>query len=220
LSRWSLVGFRRLGACVTGVSCFLIAAMSVASGRAGQGPGGAPAAAGGAGGVLEVTGREPDDLAAGNGEPGVQVRVRLCQVRPMSGSSVRAVPLAAVIPSQGPGRGRAAWGGSASGAAVRRGQSTGRPRRAAAAGQTDRRPRAWPLAGQRSCGPAPGCGQAADLPVAQAVVHQGEEPAGGGDLGDVAGFLPAPGDDRVLGRADHRVAGHALDRLDERPGAP
>ena len=58
-----------VGACVIGVSCFPVAAMSVASGRAGQGPGGARPRSGAAG-VLEVTGREPDDLAAGNGSRG------------------------------------------------------------------------------------------------------------------------------------------------------
>src|ERR1035441_2809367 len=52
---------------------------------------------------------------AGNGEPGAVRGVFGC-----SGSShvpgypVRAVPLAAVIPSPGPGRSRGAWGGSAS----------------------------------------------------------------------------------------------------------
>src|ERR1039458_2509476 len=51
----------------------------------------------------------------GNGEPGAVRGVFGC-----SGSShvpgypVRAVPLAAVIPSPGPGRSRGAWGGSAS----------------------------------------------------------------------------------------------------------
>ena|SRR5713226_1615473 len=44
---------------------FLVAAISVASGRGRSGTGRSPAASGGAGGVLEVTGREPDDLAAG-----------------------------------------------------------------------------------------------------------------------------------------------------------
>ncbi len=48
----------------------------------GERPGGSrtgrsPAAAGGAGGVLEVTGREPDDLAAGNGSRGPCWGVRL-----------------------------------------------------------------------------------------------------------------------------------------------
>ena len=46
-------------ACVTGVSCFLVAAISVASGRGRSGTGRSPAASGGAGGVLEVTGRSP-----------------------------------------------------------------------------------------------------------------------------------------------------------------
>src|SRR6266571_8601134 len=93
-------------------------------------------------------------------------------------------------------------------------------------GQNAWRPRAWPLA-RESCSCRPRRlgygrvggwpGQAADLPVAQAVVDQGEQPAGGGDLGDVAGFLAAAGDDGVPGRADHAVAGDALDGLDQRP---
>ncbi|HEX9518660.1 MAG TPA: hypothetical protein VF940_21085, partial [Streptosporangiaceae bacterium] len=56
-------------ACVTGVSCFPVAAMPVASGRAGQGPGAARPRSGAAG-VLEVTVREPDDVAAGKRKPG------------------------------------------------------------------------------------------------------------------------------------------------------
>jgi hypothetical protein len=42
--------------------------MFAASGLAGQGPGAARPRSG-AGGVLEVTAREPDNLAAGNGWP-------------------------------------------------------------------------------------------------------------------------------------------------------
>lgn len=74
------------------------------------------AAAGGAGGVLEVTGREPDDLAAGNGKPG---RAGAClvvsgpsHVRVSSGAGSAA---GCSHPFAGPGRGRDAWGGSASG---------------------------------------------------------------------------------------------------------
>ena len=48
-------------------------------------------------------------------------------------------------------------------------------------------------------------GQAADLPVAQAVEDQGKHGPGGGDLGDVAGFLPAAGDDGVLDGAGDGV---------------
>ena len=59
--------------------------MFVASGRAGQGPGGArPSGTGGAGGVLEAAAREPDDGAAGNGSPEGRAGVfGCCQVRPM-----------------------------------------------------------------------------------------------------------------------------------------
>src|SRR5258708_3816614 len=138
----------------------------------------------------------------------------------------RAVPLAAFIPSRDPGRGRGAWGGSASGEAVRRGQSRGRPRRRVTAGQNALRPRALPPAGGGgACRPPRpgggrligGLGQAADLPVAHPVVDEGEEPAGGGDLGDVLGLLPAAGDDGVFDGSDHAVAGDALDGLDQRP---
>jgi len=83
--------------------------MSVASGRAGQGPGGPRPPGGGAAAVLEVIGRVPDDLAAGNGSRGPCGAYSVVQVRPMVRSAVRAVPLAAVIPSRaaGPGgRGR------------------------------------------------------------------------------------------------------------------
>src|ERR1039457_7697046 len=80
-----------------------------------KGPGGARPRSG-AGGVLEVAGHEPDDLAAGNGSRGAVLGGFSCfQVRPRSGGPpVRAVPLAAFIPSRVPGRGRGAWGGSAS----------------------------------------------------------------------------------------------------------
>src|SRR5260221_11822847 len=114
----------------------------------------------------------------------------------------RAVPLAAFIPSRDPGRGRGAWGGSASGEAVRRGQSRGRPRRRVTAGQNAWRPRALPPAGGRwSCRPPGrgdgrligGLGQAAGLPVAHPVVGEGEGPAGGGGPGGVFCLRSAAG---------------------------
>ena len=119
------------------VSCFPLAAMSVANGRAGQGPGGARPHRGGAAGVLEVTGRVPDDVAAGKREPGPCGGIFGCSgsspwLGPLCGqcrwlqSSLRVSPAGA----------GAAWGGSASEEAVRRGQSRGRPRRRVAAGQT------------------------------------------------------------------------------------
>ena len=58
-------------ACVTGVSCFP-GSCQVRGGRPGRSrTGRSPAAGGGAGGVLEVAGRVPDDLAAGKREPGI-----------------------------------------------------------------------------------------------------------------------------------------------------
>ena len=136
---------------------------------------------------------------------------------------VRAVPLAAFIPSRVPGRGRGAWGGFASersgGANQRGARPPGGGGRIACGlapggGQNAWRPRAratgregWScrLLLRRVGGPA-GPGQAADLVVAHPVEDQGEQLAGGGDLGDVLCFLPAAGDDGVLALAD-RVAG-------------
>jgi hypothetical protein len=68
---------------------------------------------------------------------------------------VRAVPLAAFIPSRVPGRGRGAWGGSASKngqagpitwASCRRGEGEIAGGLAPGGGQNTWRPRAWPLA--------------------------------------------------------------------------
>ena len=53
--------------------------------------------------------------------------------------------------------------------------------------------------------PWPLPGEAADAPVAHAVVDQGEQLAGGGDLGDVLGLLAAAGDDGVLDLAGPRL---------------
>jgi Bacterial regulatory proteins, gntR family len=47
--------------------------------------------------------------------------------------------------------------------------------------------------------------------------HQGEQAAGGGDLGDVAGLLAAAGDDALADRAGQAAGGHVLDGLDQRP---
>jgi len=55
---------------------------------------------------------------------------------------------------------------------------------------------------------------AADAAVAQPVEHQGEQPAGGGDLGDVA---PAAVGDAVTVGAQLEVGGQTLDRLDRGP---
>jgi hypothetical protein len=80
----------------------------------------------------------PDDGAAGKREPGPCGGVFDCS-GPSHGQglAVRAVPLAAVIPSRVPGPvAGAAWGGSGAEGAVRRGQSRGRPRcRVRTAGQ-------------------------------------------------------------------------------------
>ena len=60
-------------------------------------------------------------------------------------------------------------------------------------------------------------GRAADAPVAHAVEDQGEQLAGGGDLGDVLCLLAAAGDDGVLDLARPRPGGLALDGLGDRP---
>jgi hypothetical protein len=86
-------------ACVTGASCFPVAAGSVAAGWAGQGPGGARPH-GGAGGVLEATGPEPGDAGSGEREPGCGA-IWLLRSVPLPGLPVRAVPLAALVAADG-----------------------------------------------------------------------------------------------------------------------
>ena len=203
-------GFR---ACVTGVSCFP-GSCHVRGGRPGEVKDRAePGRRGGAGGVLEVTGREPDDLAAGTGagSRGRAGRIRLFRSVPWWGPGAGSAagcshPFA--CPRPGPGRmgrvrvRRGGQAGSIKGAPALPGEGGG------ADTGGDLAPGRWPgravhaarAGGWVTGGPA-GAGQAADLPVAQAVEHQGEEPAGGGDLGDVAGFLPAAGDDAGFDRA-------------------
>src|ERR1039458_10173019 len=103
---------------------------------------------GGPGVVLEVAADEIDELGAGNGSRGAVLGGFSCfQVRPRSGGPpVRAVPLAAFIPSRVPGRGRGAWGGSASEEAGQAGSIRGTPpppgRRGRIAG--DLAPGRWP----------------------------------------------------------------------------
>ena len=205
--------------------------MSVASGRAGQGPGAARPRSG-AGGVLEVTARAPDDGAAGNGSrfSGMRLSGPVPRYRgdPGAGSAAGCIhPFACPRPWPG-GMGRVRVG------AVRRGQSERRRARRVAGGRiacglapgggaeclAASRPghcpgRGWscrPLA-RRGRGAVGGPGQAADLVVAHPVEDEGEQLAGGGDLGDVLCFLPAAGDDGVLALAD-RVAGRGpLDSL-------
>ena len=124
MSRGVFRGSGWLRACVTGVSCFPASCHVCGDGRAGQGPGGARPRSG-AGGVLEVTGRQPDDRAAGNGSRGPCGCIRLFGSVPCPGSSGAGSAAGCSHPFACPGRGRGAWGGSASGEAVRRGQSRG-----------------------------------------------------------------------------------------------
>ena len=199
--------------------------MSVVSGRPGQGPGGArpPAAAPQASlrrlAAHPMMGRR--ETGAG-GRAGV-FGCAFCSV-PWSGSRRAAVPLAAFIPSRARGRGRGRMGR----VRVRGGQAGSiktTPAPPVAAGQKNGRPRAWPLARKVVCCSCRagrrhvfgGPGQAAELAVAQAVVDQGEQLAGGGDLRDVPGLVASPGDDGLLGGAGHRVSGCPLDGLDHCP---
>jgi len=116
-------------------------------------------------------------------------------------SCVRAVPLAAVIPSQVPAVAGCIARVRVRGESVRRVNQIGLPTPGGdgadrpatshlAAGQESGscRPRWWLSDGRLACR----SGQAAELPVAQAVEDQGEQSAGG-DLGDIAGFLPGAG---------------------------
>ena len=61
-----------------------------------------------------MTARAPDDGAAGNGSRGFSGMWLSGPVPRYRVIPVRAVPLAAFIPSRVPGRGRGAWGGFAS----------------------------------------------------------------------------------------------------------
>jgi hypothetical protein len=163
-----------------------------------------PGRCGGAGGVLEVASWEPDDRAAGNGSRGACGGMRLFYVRPIAGSSGAGSAAGCSHPFGCPGRGRA------HGAGPRQKRRPGGvnqvgDRAALGVGRWGRHkgglaPGRWPggavhaaRAGTWAMGDefAGGPGQAADLPVAQAVEDQGEQPAGGGDLGDVAGLLAA-----------------------------
>ena len=149
---------------------------------------------------------------AGRGQVGMTwgFAGRLPQVRVFSGCGSAA---GCSHPLAGPGRGRGHGAGRVSG----RGRAG--PIRWAftppgGGGQTWGRPRARP-AGGRSRGHG-WCGQAADLAVAEPVAVQGQQPAGGGDLGDVLGPGAAPGDDRVLGVTGGEPSRGTLDRLDQR----
>ena len=131
-------------ACVTGVSCFPVAARVRGGRLGGSRTGRSPAAGGGAEGVLEVTGREPDDLAAGNGSRGhagcsvvsgrPMFRVIRCGQCRWLHSSLRVAPA------------RAGEHGAGSRQGGQAGSSRLAPAPPVTAGQKTWRPRAWPLA--------------------------------------------------------------------------
>ena len=180
-----------------------------ASGGPGSRTGRSPAGVAGAAGVLDAGDRAPIIGGCGERLPRGWVcvyrlsaphgRLAAGQARWLH-SSLRLSP--AWLPG-GMGRVRVRAG---------RGQSGGRPRRRAGRAAGARRgaecsAASRPVAGQIAGGRGPGQGhaawrgrggQAADVPVAHAVEDQGEQLAGGGDLGDVLGLLAAAGDDAVL----------------------
>ena len=140
---WIWRGFASRRACVTGLSYFPGSCYVRVSGRAGQGPGGARPLAAPEASLRRSPGSpmiwprgngSGDGMLSGCSGPSHCRGFRCGQCRWLR-SSLR---LARAEPG--------AWGGSASGKAVRRGQSRGRARRQIATALSDRRPRAWPLA--------------------------------------------------------------------------
>src|SRR5215831_1896468 len=99
-------------ACVTGVFCFPDSCHVRGERPGGSRTGRSPAARGGAGGVLEATGREPDDLAAGNGSRGAVRGIFGCSgPSPCTGLSGAGSAAGCSHPfAPVPGRGRGAWG--------------------------------------------------------------------------------------------------------------
>jgi len=131
-------GLAACWACVTGLSCSPVAAMSGRAGglvkdRAEPGRVAAPEAS---------LGRPPGSPVIGPGAgAGVQGAVGLFGSIPIAGFPGAGSAAGSAHPVAWPGLGaRGAWGGSASGKAVRRGQSRGARRRVATA-LSDRRPR-------------------------------------------------------------------------------
>ena len=183
-----------------------------ASGRAGQGPGGARPRSGAAG-VLEAPVREPKMAGAGKG------RGRVCGLcgygRPIAGC-----PAGRPAGCLHPFGCAPAWRAGGHGAVRVQGRAgpitfpfppAGLV--PAAAGSTRLPGRAPVRAGSSHC-LADG---AADMPVAQAVEHLGQHDPRGGGLGDAAGVGAAAGDDRLLDLTRLRPGRGPLDRLDQRP---
>ena len=110
-----LPGFWGVRAGVSGVCCFLVAANVRGERLAGSGTGRSPAASGGAGGVLDAAGREPDDGAAGNGSRGVCGGYLVVRSGPSRGQGLAGGSAAGCIhPFACRGRGRGRMGRSAS----------------------------------------------------------------------------------------------------------
>ena len=186
----------------------------VCAGGPGQGPGVSPAGLAGAAGVLGRGGPRADNPGGGEGSRRGWACVFGCG-GPMAGlrpgrpaglhTSLRGSP--ACLPGcMGRLRG---WPGGVNHAGAR---AAGPAAAGARRGQYVARPRARPRARSRSCGLSRPVG-AADVPVAHAVEDQGEQLAGGGDLGGVLGLGAAAGDDGVLDLPRPRAGGLPLDRL-------
>lgn len=153
-----------------------------ARGRPGQGPGRSPAGVAGAGGVLEGVDRAPDTRGLRGRAQGWSFGYAVVRVRPMVGGyPVRAVPLAAFIPSRCPRPGRGdgadsrqcnARAGPIRMAPCRLGGSARGCGLAPGGGHKPWRHRARPLASGRSRGRR----QGADLVVAQAVPSSHQDP--------------------------------------------
>ena len=184
-----------------------------ASGLAGQGPGGARPRCGAAG-VLDALVREPMMAGAGKGRGRVH---GLCGYgRPIAGC-----PAGRPAGCLHPFGCAPAWRAGGHGAVRVQGRAGPitfpfpLPRRLvlAAAGDTRLRGRAPVRAGSSRCL----AGGAADVPVAHAVEHLGQQDPGGGGLGDAADVGAAAGDDRVLDVPRPGPSRLPLDRPGQRP---
>ena len=180
----------------------------------GQGPGFSPAGLAGAAGVLDAGDRAPVIRGGGEGSRRGWVCVFGCG-SPMAGLRPGR-PAGCIHPFACPRHAcRGAWGGYAAGRAgsiTRAPALPGRRWPVPGGGQYVARPRAPPRARSRSCGLSRAA-DAADVPVAHAAEDQGEQLAGGSDLGGVLGLGTAAGDDAVLDLPRPRARGSPWCRI-------